>query len=38
MNKSDLELLVEYDMYEKGYDPSSVTDIEEYWEVVLNDN
>lgn len=30
--KSDLELLVEYDMYEKGYDPNNPADVKKYWE------
>jgi len=34
MNFSDLEMLVNADMYEKGYDPALLDDIEEYWEVV----
>ena len=38
MMKSDLEMLVEYDMYELGYDPSVLADIEDYWEMVLNGN
>lgn len=29
--KSDLELLVEYDMYEMGYDPNNPSDVEAYW-------
>jgi hypothetical protein len=36
--KSDLEMLVEHDMYEHGYDPASIEDIEEYWEDMLNGN
>lgn len=35
--KSDLELLVDYDMYELGFDPSSREDVKEYWEIMLND-
>lgn len=35
---SDLEMLVEYDMYESGYDPSNQNDIKEYWEMMLNGN
>lgn len=35
---SDLELLVESDMYELGFDPSNITDIKEYWEHLLNGN
>jgi len=38
MLKSNLELLVEYDMYEQGYDPTSIDDIKEYWKGLLNDN
>lgn len=30
--KSELELLVEYDMYELGYDPTNPQDIKLYWE------
>jgi len=33
--KSDLELLVEYDMYENGFDPSNLDDIKEYWRTRL---
>ena len=33
---SDLETLVMYDMYEKGFDPSSKEDIKEYWELLLS--
>jgi hypothetical protein len=33
--KSDLEMLVEYDMYENGFDPSNPEDIREYWEMML---
>jgi len=36
--QSDLELLVENDMYEQGYDPMSKDDIEEYWKDLLNGN
>ena len=36
--KSDLEFLVEYDMYESGYDPSNLDDIKLYWEMMLDDN
>ena len=36
--QSDLELLVDFDMYENGYDPSVKEDIKEYWEILLNDN
>jgi hypothetical protein len=34
--KSDLEFLVEYDMYELGYDPSNKDHIKQYWEMMLN--
>lgn len=30
--KTDLELLVEYDMYINGFDPSNLEDIKLYWE------
>jgi len=30
--KSDLELLVEYDMYISGFDPKNKEDIKRYWE------
>lgn len=36
--KSDLELLVEFDMYEQGYDPASQNDVEEYWKDLLDGN
>jgi hypothetical protein len=36
--QSDLELLVEYDMYELGYDPTKKQDIKDYWEHLLNGN
>ena len=29
---SDLELLVEYDMYVNGFDPSKPEDVKAYWE------
>lgn len=35
--KSDLELLVEYDMYELGYDPNNKEDIVKYWKEKLDD-
>ena len=34
--KSDLELLVEYDMYELGFDPSNYEDVKRYWELMLS--
>ena len=34
---SDLELLVKYDMYEKGFDPDNIEDVNIYWEERLND-
>lgn len=33
---SDLEWLVTYDMYERGFDPSFEEDIKEYWELMLS--
>ena len=36
--QSDLELLVEFDMYESGYNPADQHDIKQYWEKLLNDN
>lgn len=36
--QSDLELLVEYDMYDCGYDPSNQDHINAYWEKRLNGN
>lgn len=30
--KSDLEQLVEYDMYVNGYDPKNPEDVKKYWE------
>jgi hypothetical protein len=35
MNHSDLELLVMYDMYELGLDPTNPEDIKLYWKVML---
>jgi hypothetical protein len=32
---SDLELLVNADMFERGYDPANMDDVEEYWEDYL---
>lgn len=29
---SDLQLLIEYDMYVNGYDPTDPDDIKAYWE------
>lgn len=37
MTFSDLELMVQYDMYINGYDPSNIEDIKEYWKERLND-
>lgn len=34
--QGDLELLVEYDMYDRGYDPSNKDHIKQYWEMMLN--
>lgn len=34
--KSELELLVEYDMYILGYDSKNVEDIKRYWEERLS--
>lgn len=34
--KSELELMVEYDMYELGFDPSNWEDIKAYWEMMLS--
>lgn len=36
--KSDLELLVDYDMFDLGFDPSNPTDVKKYWEIMLNGN
>ena len=33
--KSDLELLVEFDMYEQGFNPNNPEDINAYWEMYL---
>jgi hypothetical protein len=33
--KSELEMLVEYDMYILGYDPSNPEDVNRYWEFML---
>jgi len=33
--KSDLELLVEYDMFILGFDSSNSEDIKKYWEIML---
>ena len=33
--KSNLELLVEYDMYTLGFDPTNKEDIKRYWEEIL---
>lgn len=33
--KSDLELLIEYDMYENGFDPSNKEQVKEYWRTRL---
>lgn len=38
MNYSDLEMLVMTDMFENGYDPASITDVELYWEEMLDVN
>ena len=37
-NYSDLETLVNFDMYAKGFDHTIVEDIEKYWEVMLSDD
>ena len=34
--QSDLEMLVEFDMYDKGYDPANQQHINDYWEEMLN--
>jgi hypothetical protein len=36
MNFSDLEQMVMADMYEQGYNPAVLDEIEEYWEKYLN--
>lgn len=33
---SDLELLVEYDMYELGFDPKNPEEVKQYWELMLS--
>ena len=33
--KSDLELLIEYDMYENGFDPTNQEQVTEYWRTRL---
>lgn len=33
--QSDLELLVQFDMYENGFDPSNIEDVAEYWRTRL---
>jgi hypothetical protein len=33
---SDLELLVMNDMYELGFDPSNVSEVNKYWEMFLS--
>lgn len=38
MNFSELEQMVMADMFEKGYNPALLDDIEEYWENHLNGN
>ena len=35
MNHSDLELLVMYDMYEMGLDPTNIEDVKLYWKEKL---
>jgi hypothetical protein len=35
--KSDLELLVEYDMYINGFDASNPEDVLRYWKERLNE-
>jgi len=34
--KSDLELLVEYDMFVNGFDPANKDDIIAYWAYMLS--
>lgn len=34
--KSELELLIEYDMYECGFDASDAASVEAYWEIMLS--
>lgn len=36
--QSELEMLVEYDMYELGFDPVNSEHIKHYWEIMLNGN
>lgn len=38
MNYSDLELLVNADMYDRGYNSASIEAIKAYWEMMLNDD
>jgi len=33
--KSDLEMLIEYDMYDNGFDPSNKEHVTEYWRTRL---
>lgn len=34
--ESDLELLIKYDMYMNGYDPSDPQQVQQYWEERLS--
>ena len=34
--KSELEILIERDMYESGFDPSSPMAVKAYWEIMLS--
>ena len=38
MYYSDLELMVNADMYDRGYNSAHPDDIKAYWETMLNDN
>jgi len=33
--QSDLELLIQYDMYDNGFDPSNQEHVTEYWRTRL---
>jgi hypothetical protein len=37
MGLSDLEWLIEEDMYNNGYDPTNIEDVKAYWKERLDD-